>query len=65
MEERKEVKTIEVDFICPKCDYGKLRPTGIVLDTYPQMYQHKCTECDYTTKFSIQYPYLEYKTINL
>lgn len=65
MEKRKEVKTIEVDFVCPICDYGKLRPTGIVLDTYPVQFPHNCNQCDYTQTFSIQYPYLEYETINL
>jgi len=28
-------------------------------------FPHKCTECDYTNTFSIEYPYLEYETINL
>ncbi len=65
METKREVKTIQVDYVCPECDYGKLRPIGTVLTTYPVQFPHKCTECDYTNTFSIEYPYLEYETINL
>jgi len=35
------------------------------VEGYPVQFPHKCTECDYTNTFSIEYPYLEYETINL
>jgi len=30
METKHEVKMIEVDFLCPKCEKGNLRPNGNV-----------------------------------
>jgi len=61
MEEREKVKTIKVDYKCPKCDVGYLRPSGTVLTSYPPQYPHKCTECDYTENFNRTYPYIEYE----
>jgi len=65
METRQEVKTIQVDYKCPKCNTGYLRPTGIVLCTYPPQYPHKCNnpKCDYGQTFpDARYPYLEYES---
>jgi len=64
MEEIKEVKTFKVDYKCPKCGKGYLRPTGTVLTSYPPQYPHKCTKCDYMETFMDKtYPYYTYKEI--
>jgi hypothetical protein len=65
MEEQSEVKTIQVDFKCPKCDSGYLRPNGRCLLTHPPKFPHDCNNpnCDYSESFSDkQYPYIDYKT---
>lgn len=61
MEIRQELETIEVDFICPKCKVGNLRPTGKGLMIQPLRYPHKCTECDNQQTFKVRYPYHEFK----
>ena len=64
MEERREVKTFEVDFKCPKCGAGYLRPTGIVCDNNPPTYPHKCTNCNYNKVIKgHKYPYLVYEPL--
>jgi hypothetical protein len=71
MEVKNEVKTIRVDFLCPKCEKGFLRPTGNVLTTYPAQYPpqypHKCNnpDCDYVQTFGNVYPYVIHEPINL
>lgn len=63
---RSEVKEVEVDYLCPRCNKGYLRPTGMVLATYPPQFPHFCNnpDCDYTETFrDIRYPYIEYKKI--
>jgi hypothetical protein len=67
MEQRKEVKPIQVDFKCPVCFDGYLRPTGMVLTSNPPKYPHKCNgkscgaDCYYTETFSGKtYPYIDY-----
>lgn len=62
MEFGEEVKTIQVDYECPNCEVGRLRPNGNVLSTYPAQYPHSCNVCDYTKTFNKTYPYLEYQT---
>lgn len=65
METRNEVKTIQVDYKCPSCENGKLRPTGNVLATYPAKYPHLCNKCDYTeTSSGKTYPYTEYVKVD-
>ena len=61
MEIKKEVKTVEIDYKCPKCKVGRLRPTGVKQMTYPPKYPHKCTNCDYTETFRNTYPYIDYE----
>lgn len=65
MEIRKEVKTIEVDFKCPKCS-GFLRPNNTILSVFPPVFPHICNnpDCDYMESFRIQYPYIEYITVD-
>jgi uncharacterized protein (DUF983 family) len=55
METIKKVKTIQVDYECPKCQVGKLL-------SQPPQYPHKCTECDFTETFIDKtYPYITYE----
>ena len=64
MEERQKVKTIQVDYKCPRCPTGYLRPTGIVCDNNPPTYPHKCNnpDCDYSKIMkNKKYPYIEYE----
>jgi len=62
MEEIKEVKTVKVDYKCPKCEQGYLRPTGICYPMNPPLYPHKCTHCEHGETFSNKtYPYVDYR----
>ena len=61
MEITKEVKVTQVDYKCPKCKRGRLRPTGSALLSRPP-YLHKCnnTVCDYEETFESKiYPYID------
>jgi len=62
-ETRKEVKQVQVDYRCPKCNKGYLRPTETVFSTYPPQFPHKCNNCDYMETFSKQYPHIDYEEI--
>jgi hypothetical protein len=65
METRKDVKTVQVDFKCPKCNVGFLRPTGVVYSTYPAKFPHKCNHCDYNETFTDkQYPYMDFVDVD-
>lgn len=64
MEEKREVRTFEIDFKCPKCNVGYLRSTGIAVGGTPMQYPHRCTNCDYHTIIKgYQYPYLVYEPL--
>jgi DNA-directed RNA polymerase subunit RPC12/RpoP len=64
MEERREVKTFEIDYKCPKCGIGYLRPIGIIVDNSPLTYPHKCNNCDYKEIIKgHKYPYLVYEPL--
>lgn len=60
-----KVETIAVDFQCPVCLTGRLRPIGNVHYTSPLQYPHKCNnpECTYKKTFLKTYPYIDYKEI--
>jgi hypothetical protein len=63
MEEINEVKVVRVDFKCPKCGIGYLRPTGTCLTTNPPQYPHNCNNhnCNYGKTFAGKtYPYIDY-----
>lgn len=66
MEVRKEAKTIHVDYQCPKCKKGYLRPMGNVLTTNPPIHPHKCNnpQCDFREDFKFTYPYVDYEYMN-
>lgn len=64
METEKSIHTIQVDYKCPKCNVGFLRPTGNILTTYPPQIPHICNNpgCDYSQAFSDKtYPYIKYE----
>lgn len=65
MEERTAVKTVQVDYKCPKCETGYLRHSGPVLASYPPQFPHRCNseKCDYMETFNFTYPYIDYETI--
>lgn len=64
--EKREVRTFEVDYRCPKCNIGFLRPTGIAVGGTPIKYPHKCNnpDCDYhEIMHGLNYPYLVYEPL--
>ena len=64
--ERREVRVFQVDYKCPKCGNGYLRPTGIVCSMNPPKRPHKCSnpDCDYAeTIIGNAYPYIEFEPI--
>lgn len=64
METKKEVKVKQVDYICPECENGSMRPTGHVLSMDPPLYQHECTNCGNIIEIKGKtYPYVEYEEI--
>lgn len=67
MEIKNEVKSVQVDYRCPECKIGFLRPTGIVYSTYPPKFPHKCNNinCNYMETFTDKkYPYVEYVNVS-
>ena len=50
----KDIKQIE--YKCDSCNIGNMRPTGIMLPSYPPKYPHKCTFCDNTITLNDTYP---------
>jgi hypothetical protein len=56
MESKKLVNTYIVDYECPECGEGVLKPTGEVLTSFPAQYPHKCTHCNHTETFRETYP---------
>lgn len=62
MEVKKLVKTYEVDMQCDKCG-DKVRPTGVVLSSYPASYPHVCRKCGEHYIFDTTYPHQEYEYV--
>lgn len=64
METKKEVRTVRVDYECPKCKTGHLRSTETVLTSNPPQYPHMCNTpgCGYGETFMNKaYPYIDYE----
>lgn len=61
MEVEKEVRVLKIDFECPKCEAGFLRPTGAALMSNPPIYPHKCNSCEYVQSFKHSYPIIRYE----
>ena len=66
MEIEKEVRVIRVDFVCPKCKEGRLRPKGSIFPTEPAIVPHSCNNvnCEHGENFiGVSYPFLKYEEI--
>lgn len=63
MENAKPVKTYQVDYLCPSC-HSPVEQTGVVLLTYPPMYEHKCGQCHETFDLNKQYPKIRHVADN-
>lgn len=48
----REVRTIQTDWICPKCDAGQMISTGEAYMTNPVKYFHVCNVCEYSASLS-------------
>jgi len=57
-----ELKTYLVEAICPECG-GGMKSTGVVLNTYPAQYPHKCENCEYKANSHFCYPLHEYDVL--
>lgn len=54
---RQKADCIAVDYVCDKCNEGRMRPNGNVLQTdYPQ-YEHTCNKCGDKKHYGCKYPY--------
>jgi len=64
-EVKQDVKMVKVDFSCPECESGYLRPSGTVLTTYPPMFPHMCDnpQCNYGQTFNHNYPIITHEPI--
>lgn len=54
------VDVYRVDRICDKCHEGRMRPTGIVLTSFPEQIQHVCTSCGNVQAYMFSYPRIVY-----
>lgn len=65
MEKLTDVKLIEVDYECPECKIGKLRPTGTCFASNPPQYPHFCNNdnCGHGDTFNVSYPHTRYVPI--
>ena len=61
MEKETEVKSYKVIMICDRCKQGEMVPTGMMLTSFPGMYDHKCNCCGYRATYKVQYPTIVYK----
>lgn len=71
MEEERVVKAVQVDFKCPKCADGYLRPTGSCLPMNPPLFTHRCNSklggdftnpgCGHMENFNKTYPFIDYR----
>ena len=61
---RHKCEVYRVDMKCPYCDKGYMKPTGVVLSTFPEQYPHVCDVCGYCETYYTTYPFNEYVEIN-
>lgn len=64
MEVVKRVKPLKHFMLCDECQIGQMLPTGVVLTSYPEQYQHKCNKCGCVKTYNKQYPFIEYVVDN-
>lgn len=60
MEVVKRVKPLKHFILCDECQIGQMLPTGVVLTSYPEQYQHKCDKCGHVEVFYKCYPVIDY-----
>ena len=63
MENRTEVKTFKVSYICNNCGEGEMIDTGVVLTRNPMSYKHRCNKCFDIQYFPVKYPVIRYESI--
>lgn len=65
METNVDVKSVRVDYRCPECKKGYLRPSGTIFTTEPPQYPHNCNNpnCKYGQTFNKSYPYIDWVEI--
>jgi hypothetical protein len=63
MENRTEVKTFKVSYICDNCGEGEMIDTGVVLTRNPMLYKHRCNKCFDVQNFPVNYPIIRYETV--
>jgi hypothetical protein len=65
MEEIQDVKMVRVDYKCPECETGYLRPTGMVLTVNPPLFPHMCDNpnCGYGETFNVNYPRIVHEPV--
>lgn len=61
-EEKKVLKTFEIDYICDRCGVGKMRNDGCCFPTSPPQCPHKCTNCGAEKTFNCNYPKIVYES---
>jgi hypothetical protein len=57
----KKVYSVNIDYGCDKCGEGFMRYTGVMLSSYPPLYQHRCNKCGYGTDYRETYPHIEHR----
>ena len=56
-EVKKKIDVFRLDYICDKCEKGRMRHTGLVLTSMPPQYPHECDECGHAQTFrGFSYP---------
>jgi predicted Zn-ribbon and HTH transcriptional regulator len=51
--------TRHIDYRCPKCQTGWMRPTGLTSPS--SKFLHECNQCGYEAAFDIKYPHAIYE----
>jgi hypothetical protein len=64
---RKNVRPVEIDYVCDKCGQGKMRSYANLMSN-PVQFRHRCTNwcngCDFELTRTFKYPYVEYEVVN-
>jgi hypothetical protein len=58
MTEIRNVNVRQADEKCPRCQNGYMRPTGVVTQSNPPSYEHRCNaRCGHVQNYPMRYPY--------
>ena len=64
-DKKQEIKTpmqvVKREYLCPKCDKGKMEFTGESYMSNPPLYGHKCNICGYWMEFYTQFPLIDFE----